>query len=194
MMPVTALMVMPTPSMPATRPLIAIHRHGEGDDVRLDLPQRLVTEAEAVHRTGGEIIADDIGLLHQAADEVAAFFRLQIERQAFLAAVARREIAAAVGTIDAVLERAADAHRIRAGHAFDLDDLGAEIGEDFRAERAGAGPGQVAEADAAQEVRAHRLSLSAAHRYAPRAPGPGPSATRAATGGRARREKPSRRA
>ena len=51
------------------------------DDARVDRAQRLVVDLEAVLDVGAEVLDDDVGVLHQAVEDVAAGVGLQVERR-----------------------------------------------------------------------------------------------------------------
>src|SRR5262249_28808898 len=94
---------------------------------RIALLERRVAEAELVHGAGTEILDQHVGASDQAPDEREPAWRLDVERKAALVAVEAHEEAGA---------RAGQAPRVVARGRLDLDDVGAEIGEDEPAGRA----------------------------------------------------------
>ena len=135
--------------------VLAEARDRAEDDVRLQLAQPFVAEAHLVHDPGAEILQDDVGGLDQRGEDLLAALVAQIEAEAFLAAVVDREI-------DAL---AAHQRRRLAGflaaQLFDLDDLGAEVGEDHAAARAGLIPRQFEHPHAFEGSAHRRLPISA---------------------------------
>jgi hypothetical protein len=107
--------------------------------------QRLEPRAVEAHRgdhAGTEVVDHDVGGRDQPLERPLAGIGSQVEDRRALVAVERREVPR-----EALDDRALGAHRIALGW-LDLDDVGAEVGEELRAERAGEDPGQVDDADA----------------------------------------------
>jgi hypothetical protein len=125
-----------------------LHRHRDIDDVPLDRADGLVAKAEFFHRARSEVVGDDVAGSDQTAGQFLALGGLQIERDAALGAVTVCEIAAAVDPRLAVLVGPAAAQGIHALVAFDLDNIGAVVGEQLCGERTGADPGEVGDPDA----------------------------------------------
>ncbi len=99
------------------------------DDVRLQRAQLVVAEPHLGHRAGPEVFEHDIGGRYQRGEDLLAAWRAQIEAKAFLAAIVDRKV-------DALAAH----QRFRppgflAAQFLDLDDLGAEVGEDHAAPR-----------------------------------------------------------
>ena len=94
---------------------------------------------------GPEVVEHDVGGRDQLAQHGLAFGAAQVERQRSLVAVERREIEAEAVAQDALL-----ADRVAVVDALDLDDLGAHVGEEHRAERPGQDPRQIDDANALQ--------------------------------------------
>ena len=61
------------------------------DDLRVDLAQRLVADAEPVEHARAEGLEHDVGVAHQAQQHLAAGLRLEVEPDRALAAVQREE-------------------------------------------------------------------------------------------------------
>src|SRR5262245_17015090 len=103
------------------------------DEARVERGQRVVAQAEALHRPRPEILDEDVGALDQIAEDLGALRRLQIERQVSLVAVdheVRRRLPALVGRPGTRL--------VARARVFHLDDVGAHVGQ----EHAAKGPGQ----------------------------------------------------
>src|SRR6185437_3780532 len=101
------------------------------DQARIELREPRIADAELVGDTGTEILDEHIGVGDELLDDGTALRVAQIEGEAALAAIEgaiHRRVAAAL--IPA-------AKRIATFRVFDLDDLGAEIGEEL----SGIGPG-----------------------------------------------------
>src|SRR5258708_39382933 len=75
----------------------------------------------SVHRTGGEILDDDVAAVGEAMDEAEPVRVLDVDRDAALVAV---EIAEEPGG-----EPRQPPRRVAVGGGLDLDDVGAEIGK-----------------------------------------------------------------
>ena len=126
---------------------IAEAADGGVDEAWVALGERFVGEAEALHDAGGEVLDEHVRLFGQAHDRLFAAGRLEVEHEAALVAVEAGVIAAegALGVV--VGEGAGEAGHLAAGR-LDLDDVGAEVGEEHRAVGAGEGLGEVEDADA----------------------------------------------
>ena len=94
---------------------------------------RVVAEAEALHDAGPERLDDDVGGAEQPIEDVFAVGRLQVDGERTPAAVPH-----AVAVVRA--------ERVAAGR-LDLDDVGALLGEQQHAERAGDSPREIEDAD-----------------------------------------------
>src|SRR5581483_3056707 len=102
----------------------------EAGDLAINEPavrrtQRVVAEAEILHRTGTEVFDDDIGRRRHPAKHRLAALALQIERHAALVAVQNHER----GRFVVDLRRHHAARVVAVGEFFDLDDVGAHVGE-----------------------------------------------------------------
>ena len=100
--------------------------------------QILVAEPLAIHHAGAEVLHEDVGVAHQAADELDAAGLADVDADAALVAVealevgpadVRRQAAGAVGVANAVA----------ASGLLDLDHVGAHVAEQRRAP----GPGRL---------------------------------------------------
>ena len=99
---------------------------------------RGVVEAELGEAARPEVLDQHVRGLDQPPERVGAVGRLQIERDALLAAVQREKEAA--GAFD---ERRPGARVVAVLRLFDLQDLGAHVAEHHRAERAGDDPREI---------------------------------------------------
>ena len=138
----------------AIRAVLPEPGHRTQDDVGLQLAQPVVAEAHLFHDAGPEILQHDVGGRHQGGENLLAALGAHVEAQALLAAVVDREI-------DALAAH----HRLRfarllAAQFLDLDDLGAEVGQDHPAARPRLISRQFQNPDAV-ECSAHRNAPSA---------------------------------
>src|SRR3989442_52757 len=93
------------------------------DDPVVERAQPLVVEAHRGHHAGPEVLEHHVGLRHQRGEDLLALGMAQVETDALLAAVVDREVHAL-----AAHHRRMAARLLTAGR-LDLDDLGAEIGQ-----------------------------------------------------------------
>jgi hypothetical protein len=96
------------------------------DEARVELRERLLAEAEPLHRAGLEVLAEDVGAGDELEHDLAAARILGVDGDALLVAVEEGE------------EARAGAHelpRVVAAERLDLDHLGAEVAEDDPAGR-----------------------------------------------------------
>src|SRR4030095_9672356 len=63
------------------RPAITIAAHGRVDDVRLASLRLLIANAESIGSARGEILQDDIRLLHKLPEDLLTFERCHVEQQ-----------------------------------------------------------------------------------------------------------------
>ena len=151
-------------------PRVAVHEPGEAGR------QRLVVEAQPCGGARPPVGGDDVGAVEEPVEDRAALGVLEVQGDAALAPVGAE---AHVG-----------AGPVRVVQRVDLDDVGAQVGEDPPGEGAGDAEAEVDHADAGQRVRQRRLpARRAATRPArPRPPrGSPPSAVRGGEPGRSRR-------
>ena len=134
----------------------------EAGDRAIDQPrivggERLIAEAEPVHRAGAEILDDDVGSERKLSRRRLAVLGLQVERDALLVAVHRAERAVVVGL-------APHPERIAAVRRLDLDDLGAQVRQQHAGERPADIAGEFEDLDAVEGAGAHgRSSFAAGH-------------------------------
>ena len=91
-----------------------------------------MAEAEPVHDAGTELLDQHIGAGQQRAQTIDRIRRLEVERQAPLAAVEQGEHGAAALDL-----RGKMAHVVAAAGALDFQHLGARLGENEGGERTG---------------------------------------------------------
>src|SRR5262249_10161897 len=99
------------------------------------VPELRVGEAEPLGQVAAQVVVHRVRDAREVAQHGAALGMLQVERDGFLAAVERLKVQRVVALGPGTDGTGAVATPVRVLH---LDDLGAEIGEQQRAERAGA--------------------------------------------------------
>ncbi len=115
----------------AIRPGLAEARQAQQDQARIDGGQRVVAEAPFFQRAGAKILDDDVGIAGEPAHDLLAFGDAQVRGDRFL--VARLDVPP---ERRALVQQPPLPQRIAAVGRFDLDDLGAELGQDLARERA----------------------------------------------------------
>jgi hypothetical protein len=123
------------PGPVAVRSVLAEPGDRTVNDPRIDGPDGLVADAQPVDRAGAEALDDDPGGAGELEEKVAPGRGLEIEGDALLARVQGQEIGAL-----AVDEGRHRADVVAGLEVLDLDDLGAKVGQEQRAERAGQEP------------------------------------------------------
>jgi hypothetical protein len=93
-------------------------------------PEGVGGEAEAVGRTGGEVLHEHVGPGHQAGERLPSEGVLEVERDRLLVPVRPREVRAQ--TVDDLVVAAG---KVAAGPALDLDDAGTEVAQVPSADR-----------------------------------------------------------
>ena len=114
------------------RPVRPVARDRDVDQLRIDLAQFLIAEPVLLGRAGTEILAEDVGLGDQLAQDLAPLRRLQVQRDALHAAVVGLEIGARHPR-----QHGRAARIVADFRHLDLDHLGAEIGHQHVRHRAG---------------------------------------------------------
>ena len=139
--------------------VLAVAGDRADDDRRVGLAHPLVADAEAVEHTGPEAVEDDVVSLHQPQQGLPPAVRFEIEPHGALAAVEgeverRARARRLVGVIAVVGRRPADV--VAHPGVLDLEHLGAEVGEQQRAEAAGQQSGEVEDPDVGErQLGAH---------------------------------------
>jgi len=132
------------PGFAGARPLLAVARDRAIDDARIDRLDGRKAEIEALHDAGTKLLDQHIRFLKQWS-QAAAFARvLEIDHNALLAPVEQREHRRL-----AIEQRRHRAH-VLAARPFDLDHLGAGLGEHQRRERPRQQRGEIEDQDAGQ--------------------------------------------
>ena len=99
------------------------------DQPRIDRPHRLVAEPEPRHDARAELLDQHVGAFDQRLKLGAIRFALEVEHQAFLAAVEQREHRALAVETRLVMAQ------VLAARPLDLDHLGAGLGQQQGGER-----------------------------------------------------------
>ena len=105
---------------------------GRVDDARVRLPHRLVVEAEPGHAAGLHILDEDVGLVRQRKGDGPIRGVLQVKGYGALVAIYRQ----VVGGLTITRWRRPRASVVTF-RAFDLDDVGAHVGQQHGAVRPG---------------------------------------------------------
>src|SRR3954454_3250869 len=131
------------------------------DQPRVELVQVLPGEAEPVHDARAEVLDQDVGAVHELAEDLLALVRLHVEGEAPLVAVEHREVQRV--HVRQIAQLAAG--HVAAAGLLDLDDVGSHPREELRADRAGLHVRHVEDADALEGLRnGHRGALLLVHR------------------------------
>ncbi len=131
----------------AERSVVAIPGQPGIDEARVDLPEARIVDAEASRHRRPEILDQHIGALDHTMQDRKTLLLLQIEREGALAAIGAEEEAGFARQARRELPQHVALRR------FDLDDIGAEIGEQRAAVRAGEIAAQIEDGDAAERPR-----------------------------------------
>ena len=150
-------------ALPAVGPGAAEPRDRRQDDARVDLPQRLVADAVALERAGAEVLHHHVGAPHDLEEQLAVGVRLDVERDALLAAVDGGEEHALSGE-----QRRPAARHVAGRRALDLHHARAELGEQQGAERTGKRMREVGDENAGERTAAGAVGLRG-HDRVPRA-------------------------
>src|SRR5207247_4972324 len=121
---------------------------GAVDQPRVDGGERLVAKAEALHGARAEILDEHVGRAHEGLHHLHRLRRLEIELHAALVAVEEE-----VGGGFTVLVRRPRARLVAPPGVFDLDDVGAEVGEEGPAPWAGDDTREIDDTDAVEGER-----------------------------------------
>ncbi len=130
------------------RPGLAVTRDAAVDEPGIDLGQLGIVEAQPLHHARPVVLDDDVDDRDQLPDGGDRLGLLEIEHDRALPGIELAEHRA--GAV--ALHRPA-AHQVALGR-FDLDDLGAHVGHQAAAMRAGNGGREVEHANAVQRPRA----------------------------------------
>jgi hypothetical protein len=149
------------PGTPRHRARLAVRRDPRDDELRVDPGQRRRVEAPPVERAGAEVLQQRVGAREQREDGVAALRLLEVQRDRALAAVDGAEQHRGVPGVQAPV-----AELVAGARSLDLDDLGAEVGEQAARRRRG---DEVAELDDPQPGEG-TVAVEVAHAGSPALP------------------------
>ena len=155
------------PERARVRAVLAVARDRAVDEARVLLAQPLVAHAEPVHHAGPERLEQHVVLAHQPQQHLAAALLLEVQPDRALAAVEREEQRRLRRVVGALVVGRRPADVVAHAGVLDLEHVGAEVGEQQRAEAARQQPGEVEDLDVRE--RAHAVDPSRACRAA-RAP------------------------
>ncbi len=145
----------------AVRPVLAVAGDRAVDDPGVLLLEPLVADPEPVQHAGAEALEQHVGLAHEPQQHLAPRLRLEVDADRALVAVQREEQRRAGALLRPLVVRRRPAHVVAQPGVLDLQHVGAEVGQQPRAEPARQQPRQVEHADA-RERAAHRPSRSRA--------------------------------
>ena len=137
--------------------VVAIAGDGAADQLGVVLAQAFQREAELVHRTGLEVLDQDVGAGDQVFEIRATFAGGEVDHHGILAAVEPDEIAAL-----SLCRRIVAARKI-AFRPLHLDDMGARVGQPRAAERRG---DRLFNGDDGQSFKRQHLLFSVRARHA----------------------------
>ena len=125
------------------------------DDLRIALAQFVVSETHLLDDSGRVVFHHHVDLRDHRVDEFARAGLVDVDREAELAVVVLEVIAALAGVLVLGRKRleAAGADAIAGRREFDLDDLGAHLGQHARAGRPGNELGEVQDSIAFEHPR-----------------------------------------
>ena len=128
-------------------------RRNRAQHERWILPmQNFPAKPELVHRAGSEALDNDVGAARELKQDVGAARMLEVQRQRALVEIVEPEKEAAIA-MRQIVEEGADAASVVAVGRLDLDNVGAHVAQDSRAELC-AMSRQVEDAQARERARA----------------------------------------
>ena len=136
----------------ALRPGVALAGDRGEHQPRVGGAQVLVAQARAIEHAAAEVLDHDVAVLRQIADHALPGLRLEVERQAALVAIGEAELRRAVPPAVVIVHLADDAEGIEVGARFDLQHVGAEIGQHGRCVGAGGQKAEVEHAHTGQRT------------------------------------------
>ena len=128
------------------RPGLAEARDADIDQARIECPQLACADAQALGHAGAEVLHHHVGLGGHLADQGHGLGVLEVQHQALLVAVHHREQRAFA------VVHGADGAVVVALRRLDLDDLGAQVGQQGRGQRPGQHAREVEDAHAVQRA------------------------------------------
>ncbi len=122
------------------RAFASVRRQKGADDLRIDRPQRGVSEPELRRHVAAKVAGDRIRRFDERMEDFLALRSREVERQAPLVPIDALKEQAGARAVSVADEERPDRPRHVAAvvRVLDLDDLGAEVGEVLRAPGAGA--------------------------------------------------------
>ena len=136
------------------RPGRAVAADREMDEARVERGEDVVPEPEPGEAVRSEVLDEDVGVGEESAQHVGAGGLLQVEPEAALVAVDREVVGGGPASRRSSLahpRRAPAAGRVALGR-LDLDDVGAEVGQEHRRVRPGEDRRAVDDADARERT------------------------------------------
>jgi hypothetical protein len=109
----------------AERSIETISRHRAVDEPGVDLRQHVVAQAQLLQRASAVVLGQHVRVTNQAHQHFAALFMLQVDRDSALVPVHHEERRG--HAVDPRL--AVSARVVAAGKLFDLDHVGAHVGQ-----------------------------------------------------------------
>ena len=138
---------------------LPVGRQGHHDDVRFDLAQLWISQAQTVHHAGAEVLEDDVGDAHQVVGQLQRPRLLEVEGNGAFAGVHLLK-----GRWGLAVHGMGPPRDVQARRRLDLDDVGAQGGQDHAGEGAGGVDGKVSDANAGEGSgcvgHGHRLSAT----------------------------------
>jgi hypothetical protein len=114
------------------RASVAEPGHAPAYQTRIEITQPFVRETHRGQHAGSVVIDQHVALGNQTRQDGTPVIRTQVKRDRALVTIIIGEIPG-----KPILDRALLAHRIALARCLDLDDLGAKVAEQHRAERTG---------------------------------------------------------
>ena len=185
-MPETCSVVCRESAAVAPRAVEPERGHAEQDDVGVACDQVLVLEAHVAEDAGREVLDHHVGVLDQSEQEVAPDELREVDGERPLPGIGGMERGPELHPVrfGGRLHRG-EAHAVRTRRRLDLEDVGAEGGEQVGGGRAGPEHGEVEHGDPVEAAGFHarrapapRQGDAPRHGEAPRQVGPGPSGCR----------------
>ncbi len=149
------------PRAVAKRPGLPVAADRAVHEAGVLLAQGLVADAEPLEHAGAEGLEQDVAVADQATQHLAALLVLEVDADRALVAVQRQEHRRRRGRLDALVLRRRPAHVVAHAGVLDLDDVGAEVGQQLRAEPARQQAREVEHAHAVQRQRTHEATGAA---------------------------------
>jgi hypothetical protein len=103
---------------------LPVGRDRDHHDSRVQLAQGLVVQVASLQHPDGEVLDDHVATGHELAQDAQAVLGVPVDAEALLAPVVLD-----VDTRPAVLDPLQEPARVAVGRQFDLDDLGAQLGQ-----------------------------------------------------------------